>query len=111
MPVLTQSALFEKVFSPLERYPSSRRDIALIVEGDIKAASVIEAVCTFDSNLIRNVELFDVYIGKQIPEGKKSLAISIEFQASDRTLSTDEVESVYQRLVGHLTKTFNASIR
>lgn len=111
MNALAKASSFEKVFKPLPRYPSSRRDIALLASSDVKAGAILEYIRSFDAKLIRNAELFDLYKGGQVPEGKKSLAFSVEFQAEDRTLSSDEIDTLYRKLVSGLQKTFQVTLR
>ncbi|MDD5085986.1 MAG: phenylalanine--tRNA ligase subunit beta [Candidatus Omnitrophica bacterium] len=111
MNALANTSSFERVFKPLPRYPSSRRDIALLASSDVKAGAILEYIRSFNSKLIRNAELFDLYKGGQVPPGKKSLAFSVEFQAEDRTLASDEIDGLYRKLVSGLQKTFQVTLR
>ena len=61
--------------------------------------------------LLRHVELFDLYQGEQIPAGKKSLAYALTFQAEDRSLTEDEVLELYQRIQQHAAATLGAELR
>lgn len=89
-------------YTPVPRYPSVERDLAIILDSAMTAAFVEQELKGFGSGLIERVELFDHYIGKNIPEGKKSLAFRITYRSSERTLTDAEVESVHQGLVEHI---------
>jgi len=102
----------EKIsYTPIPRYPHIDRDIALIVDEDLPAARIVEAMKTFPTTLIEDISIFDCYKGKNIPEGKKSLAFSIRFRAKDRTLTDSEIEELYQNLVRHVTERTGGMIR
>lgn len=98
---------------PLEAwpYPAIDRDFAFIVDADVTAETLVRAVRGADKKLLQSVELFDVYAGKGIEDGKKSLAISVRLQAKDRTLSDDEVEPVAQKIVAAAEKSCGAVLR
>ena len=95
----------------LAKYPSAQRDLALIVKEEIISADIINAIKSIDVKLIKKVTLFDIFRGKQIGNGCKSLAYSIVFQAEDRTLTDQEVEDVYANIREKLMTKFNAKIR
>jgi phenylalanyl-tRNA synthetase beta chain len=78
-------------FEPLSPYPLVGQDIAVVVDDDVLAADVRAAVREGGGDLLERVTLFDVYRGEQLGEGKKSLALRLEFRAPDRTLTDDEV--------------------
>jgi phenylalanyl-tRNA synthetase beta chain len=78
-------------FEPLSPYPSVTQDIAVVVDDDVLAAEVEAAVHEGGGDLLERVTLFDVYRGEQVGEGKKSLALRLEFRAPDRTLTDEEV--------------------
>jgi len=78
-------------FEPLSPYPVVIQDIAVVVDDDVLAADVEAAVAEGGGELLERVTLFDVYRGEQVGEGKKSLAMRLEFRAPDRTLTDEEV--------------------
>ena len=86
-------------------------DIALVVDADLPAQAVEEAIRAAGGELLSQVELFDVYQGEQIPAGKKSLAYALTFQAEDRGLTEDEVLVLYQRIQQHTAATLGAQPR
>jgi phenylalanyl-tRNA synthetase beta chain len=86
--------LFEPVrrtYGRTWRFPASYRDVALLAPVEVSAAEVEERIRAFGGPLLQAVELFDVYAGKGLPEGKRSLAFSLAFRHPDRTLSDEEV--------------------
>ncbi|HXV25840.1 MAG TPA: phenylalanine--tRNA ligase subunit beta [Alphaproteobacteria bacterium] len=87
------------------------RDFAFLVDAEIPAEKLIRAAKGADKTLIRSVALFDVYTGKGVPEGKKSLAIAVTLQAQDRTLTDAEIEAAARKIVQQVTKTTGASLR
>ena len=95
----------------LPKYPSVQRDLALIVKEEILSADIIKAIKFIDEKLIKKVTLFDIFKGKQIGDGYKSLAYSIVFQAEDRTLIDQEVENIYKKIREQLITKFSAKIR
>ncbi len=96
--------------SPI-RFPFVDRDLALILSEEVSAGEVEEKIRAVAPDLIREVRLFDVYRGEPIAEGKKSLAYSIRFQASDRTLTDQEINGVRDRIVEELNQVFGATLR
>jgi phenylalanyl-tRNA synthetase beta chain len=85
--------------------------MALVVDADIPAQTVEEALRAAGGDLLRHVELFDLYQGEQIPAGKKSLAYALTFQAEDRSLTEDEVLQLYQRIQQHAAASLGAELR
>ncbi len=85
-------------FTPIARFPAVLEDIALVMDEDVPARIVQDAIAAAGGELLRHVELFDLYRGDSIPEGKKSLAYALTFQADDRSLTEDEVRTIYQRI-------------
>ena len=93
----------------LSRFPALREDLAVVVEEAVPAGAV-EAVL-LRPGLVERAELFDVYVGPQIPAGKKSLAYALTYRAPDRTLTDAEVAAVRAGIVGELEQELGASIR
>ena len=95
----------------LPKYPSVQRDLAMIVKEEILSADIINTIKSIDEKLIKKVILFDIFKGKQIVDGCKSLAYSVVFQAKNRTLTDQEVEDIYKKIREKLIVKFNAKIR
>ena len=92
-------------YQRISRFPAALQDMALVVDADIPAQTVEETLRAAGGDLLRHVELFDLYQGEQIPVGKKSLAYALTFQAEDRSLTEDEVLQLYQRIQQHAATT------
>lgn len=89
-------------YSPIPRFPSIERDVALLIDDEIPSSRLMSDIRTFKSGFIEKVELFDCFKGKGIPEGKKSLAFRIVYRLSDRTMTDDEVETIHKELLVHV---------
>lgn len=98
------------VFENLPKYPHMERDLAVIVDQRQPVGEMITRLYVLGGELLCKVTVFDLYEGKPIPEGKKSVAFSFRFQG-DRTLTDDEVNSVMDRCLTGLRKDFGAEIR
>ena len=98
-------------FRPLCRYPFMERDISLTVPSDMEAASITKAIDELREPLIVSHRVFDLYSGKGIAPGKKSLAFSIRYLSEERTLTVEEVDRVHERLVSHLKNLLPVEVR
>lgn len=107
---IVRLADFEKCYSQVPRYPSVVRDVAVVVPKEILAKELEEIIRRTETDFIEDINLFDVYMGKQIPEGCKSLAYSITYRAKDRTLTDEEVDAIQNRVLDAL-KSIGAEIR
>lgn len=96
---------------PVSSFPPVRQDLAIIVDENILADEVRREILQAGAPLLREVRLFDVYRGPNIPPGKKSLAWTLTYQAEDRTLSDKEVAKVHQKIVARLEKVLGARLR
>ncbi len=109
--IATLSKQKEKSFNPLPKFPSVRRDIALIVDEAIPAAGILKEIDNIGSNLIEDAEIFDVYTGEHVEEGKKSVAVSLQLRASDKTLTEEEINKVQEKAVKKLGLALGAELR
>ncbi len=100
-----------KNFMPIPRYPSIEMDIAIVVDINIKHDDIVQLIKESGTGILKNIRLFDVYQGKQIEEGKKSMAYSLTFRREDKTLKDREVEIEIKRILSNLSKKFNAKLR
>ncbi len=94
----------EKKFKPTPRFPASGRDLAIICDDEIPAASLEKAIRTGAGKLLEKVELFDVYKGPSVAPGKKSVAYSMTLRAPDRTLTVDECDKAVAKVLKELEK-------
>jgi phenylalanyl-tRNA synthetase beta chain len=98
-------------FQPLSVFPSVHRDMAVVVAFDMPSSQIENTIKSVGEGLVRSVNLFDVYRGKQIPENMRSLAYSIEYYSPARTLTDDEVDEVHEKIISALTEKFGAQLR
>ncbi len=98
-------------FRPLPRFPAIQRDLAVLVDEKVTAGEVIELIRTSGSALLERVILFDVYRGRNIPDGKKSMAFGLSYRAEDRTLIESEVQEIYDGIVQRLELALSAQLR
>jgi phenylalanyl-tRNA synthetase beta chain len=103
-PLLAAATLGDEEFEDVTTFPAARRDLAVVVPADAAAADVVAAVRAGGGGLLREVKVFDLYAGEQLGEGKKSLALALEFRAADRTLTDEEVEAARGSILGELEK-------
>ncbi|MGB2683211.1 MAG: phenylalanine--tRNA ligase subunit beta [Candidatus Competibacter sp.] len=99
------------VFRDLSRFPASRRDIAIVVDETVAAQAVYDCIHQRGGELLRNVYLFDVYRGKGVPEGRKSLALGLILQDFSRNLTDHIVEETVSGILAGLTEQFDATLR
>lgn len=108
--VLLPKVSYIKTKKEIIKYPSIKRDVALLVSSEIESAAIVRLIHE-QSPLIRNVRLFDIYEGDKIPQGKKSMAYEITYQAEDRTLVDDIVEDIQVKILQKLKDDFGISLR
>ncbi|PIP17506.1 MAG: phenylalanine--tRNA ligase subunit beta [Parcubacteria group bacterium CG23_combo_of_CG06-09_8_20_14_all_35_9] len=100
-----------KAYKPIIKYPKIVRDLAIVLDKKILWQEVKNAVLETNKELIREIELFDIYEGTEIEKGKKNLAFHITFQAKDRTLKEKEIEKIQEKILSLLQEKFGAKIR
>lgn len=99
------------LFAPLPRTQEVRRDLALLIDSAVTMDQIEATVRESERKLLRSIELFDVYEGKNLPEGKKSYAISVTLQDDDKTLTDKQIEDVMEKITANLAKKLGASLR
>jgi phenylalanyl-tRNA synthetase beta chain len=98
-------------YEPVPRFPAALRDIAVVVPESITVERVMAEIRAAGSELLGDLRLFDLYRGPSIPEGTKSLAFAIAYQASDRTLAEKEIDKLHKKIEDRLVHVLKASIR
>ncbi|MCA9922528.1 MAG: hypothetical protein KC421_09155, partial [Anaerolineales bacterium] len=98
-------------FEPISPFPAVREDVAVVVDKGVTAVTVADIIKLSGGNLLKHVELFDVYEGNQLGAGKKSLAYHLTFQAKDKTLNDKVVRKQRNNIVAQLKKRLGATIR
>lgn len=101
----------EKKYQPLPKYPAMTRDIAVLVKDEVTNGQLIELIESNGKAILESVKLFDVYKGKQIEAGWKSMAYALIFRAADRTLTDEEVNKVFQKILNTLETEVEAKLR
>jgi phenylalanyl-tRNA synthetase beta chain len=96
---LLRAARAARPFVEVPRHPAVERDVAVVVDADVSAERIEQALRSVGGKLLAEVRLFDVYAGTGIEPGKKSLAFSLSYRAPDRTLTADEVDSAHDRAI------------
>jgi len=100
-----------QIYMPFSRHPAILRDIALIVDDDLPYDTITDAIKAFKHTLIAGCSVFDCYRGKNIPSGKKSIALRLKFQSPDRTLTDTEVNGIHDMLLDHIARVTGAELR
>lgn len=100
-----------KVYKEISEFPSTSRDLAILIDEKVNYAEIIASLKTIGEGILRNIVVFDVYKGPQVPEGKKSLALSFTFCSNEKTLTDEEVNSIMNSIISTLANKFNAQIR
>ena len=95
----------------LPKFPGITRDLAMLVDVNVTEAEIERVISKNAGNLFKGVTLFDVYTGKQVEEGKKSIAFTMQFQSNERTLTDKEVDEAFQNILAAVQKEFNAELR
>lgn len=108
--VLLKNKASKVKFEGISKYPSVSRDLALVVKKDINVGVITDTIRKC-SKFIKNVEVFDVYTGEHVAEDSKSIALSILFQSSEKTLTDQEINDVHQKILDALKKECNAQLR
>ena len=104
------ASLGREQYEDVTSFPAVRQDLAAVVDEDVPAAKVRDAVLAGGGELLRSAEVFDLYRGEQVGEGRKSLALRLTFRAPDRTLTDDEVAGLREQIRSQLAE-LGGSIR
>ncbi len=98
-------------FSEISKYPSVSRDLALLVDKNVEFAQIEQIARQSEKKLLKSVELFDVYEGKNLPEGKKSYAVNFILQDAEKTLNDKVIDAIMNKLINNLKKQLGAELR
>lgn len=110
--LIAKSAQQNKVhFAPVPKYPSVKRDLALLVDVKVSFADVCQVARKVEKKLLKNVSLFDVYQGKNLPEGKKSYAVTFILRDDEKTLADKQIEKVMSQLTAAFARELGAELR
>lgn len=109
--LLMKNSKMGRKYKALPKFPAVTRDIALLVEDEVLVQDIEDTIKKQGGGILESVKLFDVYKGKQIPEGKKSIAYSIVYRHSEKTLTDDEVTKVHDKILRSLEHKLGAELR
>jgi phenylalanyl-tRNA synthetase beta chain len=98
-------------YSEITKFPSVRRDLALLIDKNVSFAEIEKTAYQADKKILKEVNLFDVYEGKNLPEGKKSYAVGFILQDDEKTLNDKQIESVMSKIQKNLEDQLNATLR
>lgn len=99
------------LYSEISKYPAVSRDLALLVDNGVEFAQIEQIARQTEKKLLKSVELFDVYEGKNLPAGKKSYAVNFILQDETKTLNDKMIDAIMQKLIANLTKQLGAELR
>jgi len=99
------------VFAELPKYPEVRRDLALLLDKQVQFNQLRDLAFRSERKILQSVDLFDVYEGKGVPEGKKSYAISYILRDDEKTLNDKQIEKIMQKLVSTYERELGAQLR
>lgn len=109
--ILLQIVRQDKKYKAIPKYPAIERDIAVLVKDEITSMQIENVVRSSAGGLLESVKMFDMYKGKQITEGFKSVAYELVFRASDRTLVDEEVNKIFSKVLKALESEIGAQLR
>ena len=98
-------------YKELSKFPAVSRDLALLIDKNIEFEQIEKIAYSSEKKLLQGVKLFDVYEGKNIPEGKKSYAVNFILQDETKTLNDKQIDAIMQKIVANLTKQLGAELR
>ncbi|MEY5040772.1 MAG: hypothetical protein RLZZ414_300, partial [Bacteroidota bacterium] len=98
-------------FQALPKFHPVKRDLSLLLEGNVTYQSLVDAVKETEKNLLQKVDLLDVYQGDKLPANKKSYTLSFTLQSEEKTLEDKDIEKVMQKLQNMFAQKFNAELR
>lgn len=98
-------------YKEISKYPAVSRDLALLLDNQVEFGQIERIAYQTEKKLLKAVKLFDVYEGKNLPDGKKSYAVNFILQDNDKTLNDKQIDAIMQKLIQQLTKQLNAELR
>ena len=98
-------------FKEISKFPSISKDLAILIDKNISADEIAKGIKKAAGSLLTNIEIFDVYEGANIPEGKRSIAYSLSFGANDRTLTDEEINNIMNKVIENLQNKMGAELR
>ena len=109
--MICENADTEVHYQKPPKYPSTQRDIAMVVDAELEVGAIIDEIRKNDDSILEDVKLFDIYRGMPIPPDKKSCAFSLTYRSDEKTLTDAEVDEVQQKILADLKEKFSAVLR
>ena len=100
-----------RLFKPLARYPSIKRDISILADDSVSASGVFDLIKEEGKEIVKSVDVFDLYKGQQIEQGKKSLAYTVEYRSDEKTLKDEDVSDIHKKIQEALVEKLGVQIR
>ncbi len=101
----------KKTVTAPSRFPDSSRDIAMLVPESLAAVKIVDCIKAEKAKEIERVQIFDVYRGKGVPEGHKSIAVRVRYRSFERTLAEEEITSLHNKIISNLIEKLNVTMR
>ena len=101
----------EVLYTEISKFPAVSRDLALLVDADVEFAQIEQIARQTEKKLLKKVELFDVYEGDKLPQGKKSYAVNFILQDEEKTMGDKQIDAIMQKLIAQLTAKLGAQLR
>jgi phenylalanyl-tRNA synthetase beta chain len=108
---LFNKSCFEKVYTPLPKYPATSRDFAFLCDESMEVGTIEEVMRRAGGKTVEDVKLFDVYRGKQVPEGKKSVAFNVTMRLADRTMTDEDADKIVKKILTLLERELGLTLR
>jgi phenylalanyl-tRNA synthetase beta chain len=109
--IIYKHAELGRAYKAIPKFPAVLRDLAMLVDDSVMVKEIEDIIIANGAGMVESVKLFDVYKGKQIPEGKKSVAYSIAYRLDYKTLTDEEVSQVHEKIVKNLETALGAELR
>ncbi|MFV0304885.1 MAG: phenylalanine--tRNA ligase subunit beta [Moheibacter sp.] len=109
--ILSFASEFKLKYKNISKFPAVKRDLALLIDKNVQYAELFQTTQNLNLNLLKSIQLFDVYEGDKLPEGKKSYALSFILQEEEKTLSDTEIENTMNQLIRNFQENFKAELR
>ena len=115
MEVLLEQAAGKVKFAPISKYPAVSRDLALVVDAQVQVGDIINSIKKCGKlgkeNVIQTIEVFDVYEGEHVEDGKKSVALTVVFQSTEKTLTDQDINQIHEKVLEALQNEVQAQLR
>ena len=102
---------YQLVYKEVSKFPSIRRDLALLIDAQISFQDIVKSAKNAERSYLQYINLFDIYQGEKLPQGKKSYAVSFNLVDEEKTMTDSQIESIMNKLIKALNKDLNAELR